>query len=90
MGQPCGKTETGWRTTAWGRKTVEEERGQRGHDAQISSDGDREERRGDGQGESDKASEGWSSRSEGDSEEETEEDGMNEGEPEGSTDMLKA
>ena len=42
----------------------------------------RGERRGDGQGESDVKSEGWSVGSEGDLDEETEEDGMPKGEQE--------
>ena len=69
---------------------VEEESGRRFHDTRVISDGDRGERRGDGQGESDNASEGWGGGSEGDLAEETEEDGMTMGEPEGSRDMLTA
>ena len=44
------------------RTTVEEERGRRGHDSQVSSDGDRGVNRGDDQGESDDARKGWSAR----------------------------
>ena len=85
-----GEAETGWRTTARGRKTAEEEGGRRGHDAQVSSDIDRGERRGDGQGESKAKREGWSGGSEGDSDEETEEDRMAEGDLGGSGDTLTA
>ena len=66
-GRTCGKAEMGRRTTARGRTTAEEERGRRGHDEKVRSDGDRGERRGDGQGESAAKSEGWGDGSEGDS-----------------------
>ena len=62
---------------------MEMENGQRGHDSQVSSNGDRGERHRYVQGESGDASEGWSGGSEGDLAEETEEDGMTPGEPEG-------
>ena len=73
-----------------GRTTAEEERRQQDHNAQVSSDGDRGECRGEGQGESKDKSEGWSGRSEGDSAEETEEDRMTKGELGGSGDTLTA
>ena len=76
--------------TAQVRTTTEMDCRQRGHDSQVISDGDRGERRGDGQEESDNASEGWGGGSEGDLAEETEEDGITMGEPEGSRDMLTA
>ena len=69
---------------------VEEERGQRVHDEQVSSYRDRGERRGDGQGESEAESEGWSGGSGGDSAEEKEEDRMTDGYPGGGGDTLTA
>ena len=87
---PRGKAETGRRTTTRGRTTAEEERRQRDHGTQGSSDGDRGELRGDGQGEIEADSEGWNGGSEGDSAEETEEDGMTKGEPGRSGDTLTA
>ena len=75
-----------------GRMMAETDRGRWGQESEVSSNGDRGERRErDGLGESNGVSEGWSGRSKGDSTEtETEEYGMTAGEPEGSRDMLTA
>ena len=56
----------------------------------MSTDGDRGERRRDGQGGSEAESEGWSGGSERESSEETEEDEMTEGEPRRSGETLTA
>ena len=74
----------------WGRMTAEKDIRRKGHDSQVSSDRDRGERRRDGQGESNDASEGWSGGSKGDSVKETEEDRMTARDPEGSGDTLTA
>ena len=76
-----------------GRTTEETERGRWRHDSKVSSEGDRGERPGYGQGERDDTSEGWSGRSEGglaEETEETEEYRMTVGVPEGSGDTLMA
>ena len=69
---------------------AEEECRQQGHNEQVRSDGDRGEPHGDGQGEREAKSKGWSGGSEGDSAKETEEDGMTEGDQGGSGDKLTA
>ena len=56
--RPRDEAETGWRTTARGRKTLEEERRPRDHDTQVSSDEDWGECQGERQGESEAAREG--------------------------------
>ena len=85
-----GKTETGRRMTVRALMTAEEWSGRWGHDAQLSSNRDREERRGAGQGDRKAKSEGWRVRSEEASDEETEEDSIPTGEQEGSEDTLTA
>ena len=90
-GQPRGEAETGRRmTTARGRMTAETKRKRRGQEYWVSGNGYRGERRKrGGLGESDNASEGWSSGSKVDSaESETEENRMPAGEPEESGNML--
>ena len=67
---------------------AEEEHRRRGHDEQLKSDGDRGERRGEGQEESNAKKEGWSGGSEGDLAEEMEENGMPKWEEGGSGDTL--
>ena len=78
--------------TARGRTTAETERGIWGQESQVSSDGDRGERRErDGLGESNDAGEGWSDGREGGLEDsEMEEDETTAGDPEWSGDTLTA
>ena len=69
---------------------AEEGRGRQGNDYQVSSDGNRVERRGARQEDREAESEGWSVRSNDVSDEETEEDGMPVGGQEGSENTLTA
>ena len=71
-GRPRSKTETGKRKTARERMTAEEGCRHRGHDDQVSRNGDREKCCGDGRADRKDESEGWSIRSNEASEEETE------------------
>ena len=75
-GRRRSKTETGKRKTARERMTAEEGCRHRGHDDQVSRNGDREKCRGAGRADREDKSEGWSIRSNKASEEETEQDGM--------------
>ena len=72
------------------RKTMEEGRGHRGHDAQVSSVVDRGERHGARHGERESNSKEWIVGSSEESDGETEEEGIPAGEREGSNDTLMA
>ena len=75
-GRPRGEKETGWRMTAREMMTAEEGCRRRGHNDQVSRNGDRGERCGARQGDRETDSEGLSGGSDKASDKETEEDSM--------------